>query len=119
MAVYLELFHGRKSVEEQLEDWGEQGPILGPFNFVHTTYATHLKIQTTEGIEGDLHVVGPELPDLLYYDGIFYGDWSVFSPDAVQDSGHAWQPRVQLYDPAKAVPPVIAPKAAELVEAIQ
>jgi len=28
MPVYLELFHGRKSVDEELNDWGSQGPIL-------------------------------------------------------------------------------------------
>jgi hypothetical protein len=116
MAVYLELFHGRKSVQEQLEDWGEQGPIVGPLKFVHTTYATHLKLQTSNGVEGDLRVVGPELPDLLYYDGAFYGDWSVFSPDSLQEN---WASRIQQYDPAKAIPPATNQTIAESGGTIQ
>ena len=102
MPVYLELFHGRKSVDEDLEDWGEQGPILEPFQYVHTTYGADIKLQTMDGIDGNLHVVGHEVPDLVFYGGMFYGDWSVFCPDTRDTSGAE---RVQQYDPAKAVPP--------------
>jgi hypothetical protein len=65
MSVYLELFHGRKSVREQLQDWGSPGPILGPLAFVHTTYAADIKLQTSDGRDGVLYLIGDEQPELL------------------------------------------------------
>ena len=65
--MYLELFHGRTTLDEQLEDWGTRGPILGPLTYVHTTYATHVKFAFTNSSEGDgwLYIV----EDCIYYDG--------------------------------------------------
>jgi hypothetical protein len=28
--VYLQLFHGRKTPDEQMSGWGTEGPVLGP-----------------------------------------------------------------------------------------
>ena len=98
MPVYLELFHGRKSVRDQLEDWGSQGPILGPLAFVHTTYAADIKLETTDGRDGVLYLIGDEQPDLLYYDGILYGDWSVFGAELLTES---LVPRVEQFDQRK------------------
>ena len=103
MPVYLELFHGRKTVTELLEDWGTEGPILGPLKFVHTTYATDIKLETTDGLDGVLHLLGEETPDLLYYDQICYGDWSVFGEE-VLNNNPALLSRVQQFDPAKSNP---------------
>src|SRR5690349_3416947 len=36
IGVLLELFHGRKSPDEELNDWGSSGPVLGPFRWIHT-----------------------------------------------------------------------------------
>jgi hypothetical protein len=101
MPVYLELFHGRKTVTEQLDDWGTEGPILGPLKFVHTTYATDIKLETADGRDGMLHVVGEETPDLLYYEETYYGDWSVFGGE-ILESNPALRRRVEQFDPAKA-----------------
>ena len=78
MKLYLTLYHGRRSPEEDLEDWGLQGPTFGPLEYVHTTYAYHIKlgIPNYKGAPS-LYVI----EDLLYYDGIYYGDWSVFTAD--------------------------------------
>ena len=81
MPVYLELFHGRTSVTEQLDDWGSEVPIFGPLAYVHTTYAADIKIETATGEQGVLYLCGDERADLLYYDGVFYGDWSAFGAD--------------------------------------
>lgn len=75
MSVYIELFHGRKSPDEELDDWGEIGPVLGPLDFVHTTYAGDIKVRTSAGVDGVLYLH----EDMLYYAGMWYGDWSVFS----------------------------------------
>lgn len=99
MPVYLELFHGRSSQTEQLDDWGTQGPILGPLKYVHTTYASDIKVETADGQAGVLSVVGEQAPDLLYYDNLYYGDWSVFSSDVLTDE---LKTRVHQFDSAKA-----------------
>lgn len=73
--VYLKLFHGRKTIDEDTsDDWGEQGPILGPLDYVHTTYAGTIHcLACDQKYDVDLIVV----EDCVYYNGWFYGDWSV------------------------------------------
>jgi hypothetical protein len=58
MPVYVELFHGRDSVNSELADWGSQGPILGPLKYVYTTYATDVKLKTVDGLDGVLLLCG-------------------------------------------------------------
>lgn len=71
---YLKLFHGRKDLEAEMEDWGESGPILGPLNYVHTTYGTTIHCSPADqSPDIDLKVID----DCVYYDGMYYGDWSV------------------------------------------
>ena len=41
--VWLRLFHGRNSADEQLDDWGFDGPTIGPLEYVHTTYGSDIK----------------------------------------------------------------------------
>jgi len=92
--VYLYLFHGRKSPEEQLEDWGDRGPVLGPFPFVHTTYCADIKC----GYEGEeLQIVG----ELVYYDGVYYGDWSVISAITFE-TNREMKTQHEEFDPLKA-----------------
>ncbi len=98
--VYLELFHGRKTSTEQLEDWGAEGPIIGPFPHFHTTYALEIKF----GNEGHILTIVSE--GLAYYDGMYYGDWSVFSAD-ILDSSDQLKRRVVLFDQDKAQIPEI------------
>ncbi len=96
MGVYIELFHGRKPRNQRLDDWGTPGPVFGPFGFIQTTYAHHIKMGDGGNCEADLHVD----EDLVFYDGVWYGDWSVF--DKLED-GH--KSRIQKFDPKKAVVP--------------
>ena len=79
--LYLKLFHGRKDPNQDMEDWGFDGPVFGPIQYAHVVYHHHVAMQgyATGGPpvwEGWLEWVG----DLLYYDGAYYGDWSVFEP---------------------------------------
>lgn len=69
MSVYIHLFHGRTSPEENLDDWGADGPFFGPYHSVQTTYMFHIKAETDNDLE-ELFWVG----DLVYYDGMYYGD---------------------------------------------
>jgi hypothetical protein len=96
VSVFLELLHGRKSQDEDLEDWGTNGPVLGPFEWVHTTYAQHVRC----GRDGDGYLHFFLSGDLLYYDGVYYGDWSVFDASVLEKSPDL-KARLQEPDEAK------------------
>ena len=77
--VYLHLYHGRRTLDEDLEEWGPSGPTFGPFASFAVTYLTTLRLP-----DGDeLRFVG----DCVYYDGWLYGDWCIFDdpPDSPAD----------------------------------
>jgi hypothetical protein len=103
-SLYLHLYHGRADPADNLEDWGSDGPVIGPLAFVHTTYMCDVKFAAAPDVmdrffpavmaewreRGFSNVHGPLcdwhftiVDDLIEYDGVFYGDWSVF----VSDSG--------------------------------
>lgn len=44
--LYLALYHGFKNEEKRAktDDWGANGPLIGPLKFCHGTYDTHLKL---------------------------------------------------------------------------
>ena len=78
--LYLHLFHGRNSPEEELEDWGEDGPYIGPLKSVHVTYLSTLHVEFEAGFTSLCHGEGDPLffhQDLLYFKGKYYGDWTV------------------------------------------
>lgn len=90
--VYLSCWHGFKDMEQRelTDDWGSEGPIIGPFTFIQTTYAQHLKCHLAPGFSQalyepfgfriwndeilELYVVG----DCLVINDIEYGDWSMW-----------------------------------------
>lgn len=99
--VYLELFHGRKDPFVDLDDWGEKGPVVGPFRYLHTTYASDLKYELylscdDKRCEGCISV----FEDMVYYDGMFYGDWSIFAEDVLDHVD--LRKRLTHFDPVKA-----------------
>ena len=83
MSVYLHLFHGRTSPEQDMEDWGTNGPTIGPLDYVHTTYANHIKLGTEDPKVCERFGLDPNFPELqvseglVVWDGKYYGDWSV------------------------------------------
>lgn len=80
--MYLHLYHGRKDPNQDMDDdqqahenggWGTDG---GQFNITALicTYKHHIRVVTKEYPDTiDLCFNG----DCLYYDGVYYGDWSV------------------------------------------
>jgi len=83
--LYLGLFHGRNDPKMTIEDWGSNGPIIGPLQHVHTTYATHIKLAFLN--QEDIRKYGfntESMIDLDIEDGMvvfqntWYGDWTVF-----------------------------------------
>jgi hypothetical protein len=79
--MYLRLEHGRADPREALSDWGENGPIFGPLKYCHITYMATINLCGIDEIDGTgplgqqdpMHFVA----DLLYYDGMYYGDWEL------------------------------------------
>ncbi|MBA4751445.1 MAG: hypothetical protein H2055_04345 [Sphingopyxis sp.] len=98
--LYLHLYHGRKDPDENLEDWGSEGPVIGPLAYVHTTYMCDVKFAAAPEVmdrffpavmadwraRGLSNVAGPLCDwrltifnDYVEHDGIYYGDWTVFA----------------------------------------
>ena len=97
--IALELFHGRTSPDEDLNDWGSQGPVF-LVSWVHVTYTTVIRVGLADDDEGELAYV----EDLIYYDGVYYGDWSVI-PAAEIKRDTALGSRVRAFESTKALPP--------------
>ena len=98
--VALELFHGRARPDQDLDAWGTQGPVF-LVDYVHVTYLCDIKLGIPEPAgDGDLHFDD----DLVFYDGAYYGDWSVF-PAELAESDHSLSTRIATFEPAKAEVP--------------
>lgn len=86
--LYLGLFHGRDNPEDDMEDWGFQGPVVGPLKAMHTTYGSTCRIKFVDVVAAkkffpdfdyrDEWVVLEGTDELLEYEGKYYGDWTVF-----------------------------------------
>lgn len=118
--IYIHLYNGRSYPEEELDDWGTDGPTFGPYEHVQTTYGCHVKCQVPEHLidtvertmkDGsvkrvrgsgmqDFNIIGGEY---LYYDGVYYGDWIVYSDNPGKTR---FPPRADVvYDSTKTRPP--------------
>ena len=83
--LYLGLFHGRHSKNEAMDDWGFNGPAIGPLRWCHTTYARDIKLEFETSTDAEQYFGvdcrNVDLPiecDLLKFEGKFYGDWTVY-----------------------------------------
>jgi hypothetical protein len=77
-----------------MDDWGSNGPILGPYQFVHTTYGWDIKLGKSNGNCDELYV----RKDMVYYDLVYYGDWSVFDEGTCKEA----QFQITQFEQAKA-----------------
>lgn len=66
--MYISLFCGRTDPNQRMDDWGTYGPIIGPVRFA-MTYNTRKVLSE----DGDLEFF-QMYDDLIYFDGVFYGD---------------------------------------------
>lgn len=85
--LYLAAFHGRSYAKQAMHDWGSAGPLFGPLISCHTTYATSLGLRFESAEDEALFFSYVEFPDqhymwleddMLFYNGIHYGDWLAF-----------------------------------------
>lgn len=102
--IAIQLFHGRRSPSEEIDNWGTQGPVF-LVDYVHVTYRSDIKLGIPQPAgDGDLRFH----EDLVFYDEIYYGDWSVF-PAALIQADEALAHRVETYDKHKAQLPKESP----------
>lgn len=112
--MYLGLFHGRYKPNEAMNDWGFNGPLIGPLEWVHTTYTCIIRIAFqrasdafryfgTNDTEHFLELHG----DMLKFGGKFYGDWTVClvepddcgpAADTFRKNQRAWGHRAHSID---------------------
>jgi hypothetical protein len=78
-----------------MEDWGAEGPDIGPLRFCQTTYGSSLALEFLDvedkqkffGVDPDAShgfdfTAWLEVKeDCIEYDGKFYGDWSCFTKE--------------------------------------
>ena len=96
--LYIRLFHGRTDPNQDMDEWGSDGPVLGPYKFVHTTYKNYIRLGKPDDNCDEVFLAD----DMLFYDGVYYGDWSVFGESTCKDGNYIPTP----FDNSKAhLPP--------------
>jgi hypothetical protein len=75
--VYLRLLHGRDTVEEDVEQFGYEGPIIGPVNLSWCYGSIRL---FRPGWGGGFQFL-PEVDDMVAYEGKYYGDFDIITAD--------------------------------------
>ena len=85
--LYLGLFHGSEGLTRpDMDDFGFDGPVIGPLKYVHTTYCSDVKYEFDVS-EPDKHLdygIDDEghfeiVDDCVKFNGDLYGDWTVFN----------------------------------------
>lgn len=76
--LYFSLYHGRRTVDEDLDDWGRNGPRFRNFGQCFITYGSSIRLIYRQPCD-DLDEVYFTISEggLVYYDGWYYGDFSL------------------------------------------
>lgn len=77
--LYLRLLHGRLDPDQDMNEFGFDGPYIGPLKSAHFTYCSRVSLIFADGVG-----TGP-LPeeiicfkgDLLRFGGVYYGDFEL------------------------------------------
>lgn len=95
--MYIEMFHGRKDPDQRMDDWGELGPIFGPFSYVHITYASDIKFPDDNYL--NIH------DGLVFYDGMYYGDFNLIDNNEFENGkcGNCLRDRHEKFEQEKAL----------------
>lgn len=75
--MYFTLHHGRDDPQQEMNDMGYDGPIIGPIKWCHVTYCSTFNFGFVGSVEAG---TGPStvvsiIDDLVVFDGKYYGDW--------------------------------------------
>jgi hypothetical protein len=77
MNIYIALFHGRDKEDEDLDDWGYDGPIVGPVS-ITGTYGT-IKLHGPNTTETFIELATNQAGDLYKAGNKFYGDFELIT----------------------------------------
>lgn len=78
--VNINLFHGRNTVDEELEDWGFEGPILKDVGFAFTYGLLKIFNVNYDGSFGDM-IFLPVVEGMVKLGGKYYGDFEILTSD--------------------------------------
>ena len=97
--MIMELYHGRTDPNQNMEDWGSQGPLL-LVDGATVTYGDSVRIKFTDQVDYEflkdfLH------EDLFFFDGVYYGDFAFIPADSGSTNEEGQKP--ELFDPNKAL----------------
>ena len=74
--MYLRLYHGRTDPDQEMEDWGFNGPTFGPLSAYVHTYCCTFRIHDESG---STEIWLDKYDDMILWDGCFYGDLEIFT----------------------------------------
>lgn len=98
MSIYIQLLHGRKTPDEELNGWGPDGPVLGPFDYFHSTYFTNMVFACMDE-DKVWNLADSKVEELVHYDGMYYGDFEITSGGGLKCP----LDHIEDFDPEKAM----------------
>jgi hypothetical protein len=109
MPVYIFFYHGRHAPDEELNDWGFDGPVMGPFDYVQITYGCDIKAIDEKEKLPHFTIIKDGLVEVL---GAFYGDFIVIDEKTCKKSYNAGKCKTKeiLAVPEKNIPLLINEK---------
>lgn len=88
--LYIHLYHGRVHPSEPLEDWGFEGPLVGPITHVHRAYTDVERFAFEQSAMGTTNALAFGLSrsdaddaameydgDLVKFEGFWFGDRTI------------------------------------------
>ena len=77
--VYLHLYHGRLDPKQDMEEFGTDGPLLGPFKTIQFTYRDSIRCMHEDDSKHDDFWLAWNSEQLIEHEGVYYRDCSVHS----------------------------------------
>lgn len=86
--LYLKLYNGRYDPNQDMDDFGFEGPSIGPLESVHGTYTTHMMVVFSNLADAAKFGIDVNFPSIPFHEDmlriqmpgekeVFYGDWIV------------------------------------------
>ena len=90
--IYVRIFHGRNEPDQDLEDWGFDGPAIGPieglqctYGFLHLIMPNGMTEQQVDQFAKKFLLDPKDWPleikqhnDLIVWNGMYFGDMTIF-----------------------------------------
>jgi hypothetical protein len=73
--LYLRLYHGRNDPNQEMDEWGFEGPTFGPLSAVVLTYLTTIRIY---GPNPSHELWLETTRDMVRWQGKYFGDFEIF-----------------------------------------